>query len=128
MANPLADERFLPTEEQRSELLFAFDRGKFDFRSLLLEMFRLPEARLAEDALDIIDDDGHEESDTHGGSGGICGGGSENGCDASFLLANLHRTRAVRAKSAQEWRGNKTPFHAAYARVMRSCTDDERMA
>ena len=122
MENPLADERFLPTKEQRKELLFAFDVAKFDFRSLLLEMFRLPEARLAEDALDIFDDGGHGESDTGNGSNVVVCGGNDYACDASLLLANLHRTNAACAKSAEEWRGNKTPFHAAYARVMRSCT------
>ena len=81
-AMPLpSDEALLPSEAEREELIFAFDAAAFDFRALVLEMFR---ATFPAEALALPPDAAGPE--------GVPGAGAADADAAGALLSNLHRT------------------------------------
>ena len=76
------DEALLPSTAEREELIFAFDTAAFDFRGLVLAMFRAVFS-----AEDLALPAGCAPP-----PGAAQPGGSADGDEAGVLLSNLHRT------------------------------------
>ncbi len=109
------DETLLPSEAERQELEFSFDALVFDFRSLLIDIFRSPisgidiaDLEISEGLLTSIEKNRED-----------CGlmPCARNSAESMFL-SNLHLTPAGR-KGCQKG-SNTTLFHIAYNRVLRS--------
>jgi len=104
----LGDARYLPSVALREELHFPFDASLYNFRELIVDVFRC-DAKLGASGLEL------PSLSQAGGTGDVHA--------LELLLNNLHRTRAARLapiNSRSRARSNQTVFHKAYDHILRS--------
>jgi hypothetical protein len=88
-APPLPDAALLPSTAEREELIFPFDTAAFDFRALLVSMFR---ATFSAEELALPPPDEAGTDCVGPAVGAQPGAGPADGDEAGTLLSNLHRT------------------------------------
>ena len=107
-----SDPALLPPETEREELTFAFDTARYDFRALVIEMFK---SKWTEEGLYTP-----ATSDAAGSSpADQPGAGPADGDGLGTLLSNLHLTD-VRRGRCRRTRGQAggSAFHARFQEVM----------
>jgi len=119
-ATPLPDESMLPTPSQRKEITFNFDTAAFDFRTIILDMFRarIPAASLALPAAAA----GTTQTTQQGSTAGKPGAGPADADADGFLLSNLHRTALAESRTACRGgrHGGGAAFLSHYATIVRT--------